>query len=188
MTVFRKSALAAMGLGLLALAPASAAQLPRASPDLNIAPPSGKSTMLSTYKGKVVVLEFLFVKSQHCVRVAQMLNTLQSEFGSRGYQSVGVAFDAPNAAATGGDFLETMVDYLKINYPIGYANHADVDNYLGRSGNEMLSIPQIVVIDRAGMIRAATGAHENLSLEDVNALRMLLDTLLRESPPAASAK
>lgn len=45
----------------------------------------------------------------------------------------------------------------------------------------MLSIPQIVVIDRTGMIRAATGDKTNPSLEDVNALRTLLEPLLKES-------
>jgi hypothetical protein len=46
----------------------------------------------------------------------------------------------------------------------------------------MLSIPQIVVIDRAGTIRAATGDQVNPSLEDANSLRMMLDALLKESP------
>ena len=58
-----------------------------------------------------------------------------------------------------------------------------MDAYLGRSGNEMLSIPQLIVIDRTGMIRAATGGQGNPSLEDANALRALLSGLLKE--PAA---
>jgi peroxiredoxin len=160
---------------------ASSPTLPRQSPELSINDLSGKATMLSSFRGKVVVLEFLFVKSQHCLRVAQVLNQLQQELGPRGLQPVGIAFDAPNATATGGEYLNAMVQSLRLTYPVGYAQRAAVDAYLGRSANDMLSIPQIVVIDRTGTIRAATGGQTDPSLEDINALRVLLEPLLKES-------
>jgi peroxiredoxin len=162
-----------------------AAPAPRVSPDFSINDLSGKSTMLSSFKGKVIVMEFLFVKSQHCMRVARTLNTLQADLGPRGFQSIAIAFDAPNAAATGGEMLNSMIDYLRLTYPVGYASRANVDSYLGRSGNEMLSIPQVVVIDRMGIIRAATGGGPSPNLEDENSLRMLVDPLLKESVPAS---
>jgi peroxiredoxin len=148
----------------------SSATLPRLSPELSINELSGKTTMLSSFKGKVVVLEFLFVKSQHCLRVAQVLNQLQRELGPRGLQAIGVAFDGPNAATTGGEYINAMAESLQLTYLVGYAQRAAVDTYLGRSGNDMLSIPQIIVIDRAGTIRAVTGGRPNPGLEDVNAL------------------
>jgi len=155
--------------------------LPRRSPELSINEPGGKTTMLSGFKGKVVVLEFLFVRSQHCMRVARVLNQLQQELGTRGLQSIGIAFDAPNAAATGGEYLNAMAASLMLTYPVGYAQRAAVDTYLGRTGNDIMSIPQVVVIDRTGTIRAATGDQTDPRLEDVNALRMLLQPLLQES-------
>jgi peroxiredoxin len=178
----RKPIRVIFGLLLLGSAIAvSSPTLPRRSPELSIDEPGGKTTMLSSFKGKVVVLEFLFVRSQHCIRVAQVLNQLQQELGPRGLQSIGIAFDAPNAAATGGEYLSDMAQSLKLTYPVGYAQRAGVDTYLGRSGNDMMSIPQIVVIDRAGTIRAATGGQTDPNLEDVNALRVLLEPLLKES-------
>jgi peroxiredoxin len=178
----RKPIRVIFGLVLLGSAFAvSSPTLPRQSPELSIDEPGGKTTMLSSFKGKVVVIEFLFVRSQHCIRVAQVLNQLQQELGPRGLQSIGIAFDAPNAATTGGEYLSAMAQSLKLNFPVGYAQRAGVDTYLGRSGNDMLSIPQIVVIDRAGTIRAATGGRTDPSLEDVNALRVLLEPLLKES-------
>jgi peroxiredoxin len=158
-----------------------AAALPRTSPEFSINELTGKSTMLSSFKGKVVVLEFLFVRSQHCLRVARVLNQLQLELGPRGLQAIGVAFDAPNAATTGGEYVNEMAESLRLTYPVGYAQRAAVDSYLGRSGNDLLSIPQIVVIDRAGTIRAVTGGQANPNLEDVNSLRILLEPLLKES-------
>jgi peroxiredoxin len=162
--------------------------LPRSSPELSIDEPGGKTAMLSSFKGKVVVLEFLFVRSQHCLRVAQVLNQLQHELGPRGLQAVGIAFDAPNAAASGGGYLSAMVESLQLTYPVGYSQRAGVDSFLGRSGNEMLSIPQIVIIDRAGMIRVVNGGQTNPTLEDINSLRLLLEPLLKESPANSKSK
>lgn len=157
----------------------SSPMLPRSAPELNINEPDGKTTMLSSYKGKVVVLEFLFVKSEHCMRVAKMLNQLQQELGPRGLQAIGIAFDAPNASATGGEYLGVMADALQLAYPVGYSQRNSVDAFLGRTGNDLLSIPQIVVIDRTGMIRAATGGQANPTLEDISSLRILLEPLLK---------
>ena len=161
----------------------------RKSPEFTIADSSGKTTQLSSFKGKVVVMEFLFVKSQHCMRVAATLNKLHNELGSRGFQAVGIVFDPPNAEGTGAQLLPAVVDYLKLTYPLGYASKNDVDNYLGRSGNEILNIPQVVVIDKAGMIRATSGGRGgDPTLEDENSLRTLISGLLNEGISSGGKK
>ena len=161
----------------------------RKSPEFTIADSSGKTTQLSSFKGKVVVMEFLFVKSQHCMRVAAVLNKLNNELGPSGFQAVGIVFDPPNAEATGAQLLPAVVDYLKLTYPLGYASKDDVDNYLGRSGNEILNIPQVVVIDKAGMIRATSGGRGgDPTLEDENSLRTLINGLLNEGISAGGKK
>src|SRR5882724_3983839 len=103
----------------------------RKSPEFTIADSSGKTTQLSSFKGKVVVMEFLFVKSQHCMRVAAMLNKLNSELGPRGFQAVGIVFDPPNAEGTGAQLLPAVVDYFKLTYPLGYATKDNVDRLPG---------------------------------------------------------
>src|ERR1700730_11881023 len=60
----------------------------RKSPEFTISNPSGKTMLLSSFKGKVVVMEFLFVNSQHCMRVATTLNKINNELGPRGFQAV----------------------------------------------------------------------------------------------------
>jgi peroxiredoxin len=168
--------------GLIAAAFAAPPTTPalRKSPDFAINDTHGKTTMLSNFRGKVVVVEFLFVRSEHCLRVAQTLNRLQAQLGARGFQPVGIAFDAPNAAMTGGQYLDSMVEMLKLTYPVGHADKEEVDTYLGRTGKELLSIPQIVVIDRSGNIRAVNGDRTDPKLEDEESLRTLLDALLKE--------
>jgi AhpC/TSA family len=158
----------------------SATPVPRPSPELAIAVPGGSTMQLSSLRGKVVVLEFLFVKSQHCLRVASMLNELHGEAALRGFQPVGLVFDPPNANSHG-ELVPAMVDYFKLTYPVGYASKDVVDTYLGRSSNETLNIPQLVVIDRAGTIRAVSGGRGgNPTLEDAASLRKLIATLLEE--------
>ena len=153
----------------------------RKSPEFTIADSTGKTTQLSSFKGKVVVMEFLFVKSQHCMHVAMTLNKLNHELGASGFQAVGIVFDPPNSTQTGDQLLPVVVDSLKLTYPLGYASKKDVDSYLGRSGNEVLNIPQVVVIDRAGMIRATSGGRGgDPALEDENSLRTLINGLLSE--------
>ena len=81
------------------------------------------------------------------------------------------------------------VDSLKLKYPVGYATRWDVDAYLGRTGNEVLNIPQIVVIDRAGIVRAASGGRGgDPRLEDKDYLRSLINDLLKEGTNSAGKK
>ena len=158
-----------------------AATLPRASPEFALTQPGGSTIPLSSLKGKVVVMEFLFARSLHCMRVAQVLNELQAELGPKGLQSVGVVFDPPNSATTGAQ-IAAMVNYFKLTYPMTYTSKESVDSYLGRAQGEVLNIPQIVVVDRKGTIRAASGGKGgDPKLEDQDALRALVEGLLKEN-------
>lgn len=168
---------------------ASIPSLPRQSPEFVISEPSGKSVLLSSFKGKVIVLEFFFLQSPHCMRVAQTLNELGSEMGNQGFQPVGVVFDPPRVRTPASDLIPFFATNSKLTFPIGYASKEQVDAYLGRTGSNLLAIPQVLVIDRAGVIRAATGDQPNPALENKDSLRTFLNGLLKESPPSgASAK
>jgi peroxiredoxin len=153
----------------------------RASPEFQIREPGKPTLLLSSFKGQVVVIEFLFVRSPHCLQIARTLNKLHGELGARGFQPVGVVFDPPTGSTAGSQSVNTMTSYLGITFPVGYAAKDEVDSYLGRTQNEILNIPQLVVIDRNGVIRASTGGRGgNMTLEDEDALRALLDRLLDE--------
>jgi peroxiredoxin len=158
--------------------PASATTpVPRKSPDLIIVEPSGKQTRLSSLKGKVVIIEFLVTSCPHCLRVAQTISKVQWEMGSRGLQSFGIAFDS----GVNAELVTKFTQRLAITYPVGYVSSDKVDGYLGRSGTERFRIPQIVVIDRKGVIRAQSRPIGEKNLEDEKYLRSLIQTLLGES-------
>lgn len=80
-----------------------------------------------------------------------------------------------------------MVDHFNLTYPVGYADKNQVDQYLSRGQGEVLRIPQVVIIDRRGMIRAQTGGRDGTtSLEDEDVLRKMLDSLLKDGEPSGS--
>lgn len=154
---------------------------PRKSPEFTISESSGKSIRLSSLRGKVVVMEFFFLQSNHCIHVAKMLNKLNIEMGARGFQALGVVFDPPNIPSSGAQIVGAAVEFFKLTYPVGYSSKAEVDRYLERKQQQILNIPQIIVIDRAGTIRATSGAAGgDPRLEDENSLRTLVEGLLRE--------
>ena len=152
------------------------APVPRKSPELLIVEPSGKQMRLSSQKGKVVLIEFLLTNCPHCLRVAQRIAKLQWDFGSRGFQTIGVAFDS----GVSGQKVTEFAKQFAVTYPIGYTSSEKVDSFLGRSGTERLRVPQIVVIDHNGIIRAQSRPTGEKNLEDETYLRNLIDSLLKE--------
>lgn len=162
---------------------------PRQSRDFTIKEPSGKQVQLSSFKGKVVMIEFMFLRSQSCVDLAQTMNKLNADLGKRGFQPVAIAFPAPRGVSDANQALVgELANGLKLTYPVGYTTKQDIDTFFNRSPEDIarvpLRIPQVVIIDRAGMIRAQTGGHVgDLRLADEAYLRTMIDGLLKENPP-----
>ncbi|HYM01160.1 MAG TPA: TlpA disulfide reductase family protein [Blastocatellia bacterium] len=161
---------------VLAGSVAATGPVPRKSPDFSFTEPSGIHMRLSAFNGKVVVVEFLLTNCPHCLRIAKMLGKLHEELGPRGFQPVGVAFDPGVNAERATNFSRLM----GVPYPIGYTTSDKVDAYLGRALPERFRVPQLVVIDRKGVIRAQSRPIDEKNLEDEIYLRNLIDTLLKE--------
>ncbi len=167
--------LAALAVVLTLAVPAMAnAPVPRESPEFTFVGSSGMPISLSMFRGKVVVVEFLLIRCARCARVAQTIAKLQGELGPGGFQPVGVAFDQ----GMNGPMVARFAQVFKFTFPVGYASSEQVDSYLGRVGKERLEVPQIVVIDRAGRIRAQSLAAGNQDLESEKYLGGLIQSLL----------
>ena len=177
----------ALLLAFAAFAIGAPPSTPRQSPEFTIIEPSGKQILLSSFKGKVVAIEFFFLRSPKCLNLANTMNKLNAELGPRGFQAVAIAFPAPGSDANG-PLVSQVVDYLKLGYPVGYADKDRVDQYLERSATETLRIPQVVIIDREGMIRAQSGGRDgNEQLEQENYLRALIEDLLTSKARASAS-
>jgi len=152
------------------------------APDIVISEPSGKKTPISSFKGKVVVVEFLYTTCPHCQKESQMLTKLYKEMAPRGLQVVGVAFN-DNAAV----LVPPFVQEFGVPYPIGAASPDAVMGYLGFSVMDRYVVPQVMVIDRKGNIRAQTPPQGDEKLQDESYMRNLLASLLKEGTPTSSA-
>ena len=156
--------------------------VPRKSPEFTITDPSGKQMLLSSLKGKIVVLPFMFTTCPHCQRYAQELTQLQKEFGPRGVVFLGTVFnDANGAMAT------QFVKEFSVGFPVGYATRDQVISYLGLSVLDRWVVPQVAIIDRKGTIVAQSAATGTPELQDEAYLRNFLDKLVKESATSTKA-
>lgn len=154
----------------------------RKAPDFTISEPSGKKTPVSSFKGKVVVVEFLYTTCPHCQKESQMLTKLYKELGPRGLQVLGVAFN-DNAAL----MVPSFVQEFGVPYPIGAASPDFVMGILGFSVMDRYVVPQVMVIDRKGNIRAQSPPQGDEKLQDETYLRNLLTNLLKEGAATSAA-
>jgi peroxiredoxin len=173
---------------LLAFGVAASAAAPpvlRKAPDFTITEPSGKQFQLSSFKGKVVVLTFVYTTCSHCQDASRMFTRLYKEMAPRGLQLLAVAFN-DNAAILVPNFVQS----IGIPYPVGASDHSSVLNYLGIPDSVMNRwvVPQIVVIDRKGNIRAQSPAMGDGNLTAESYMRDLIESLLREPAGPVSVK
>lgn len=150
--------------------------LPRKSPEFTISTPNGKETLLSSYRGKVVLLGFFATYCVHCQNTSKVFNGLQEAFGAEGLQVIGIAFNQD------ADFnkVKEFTHLYAPSYPVGLSKPDTVVSYLGISVMERYVYPQVVLIDRKGMIRAQSEAKGTPELQEIVGLRPQIENLLRE--------
>lgn len=162
----------------LASAAAAKPPVPRSAGDFRVVDASGKPLQFSHYFGNVVVVQFLSTTCQHCQATARMLSKLQTELSPRGLQVIGVAFN-PEAQRPG--VIDEFVKNNEVTFPVGSAYYDAVLSYLGVSPMERVVVPQMMIIDRHGMVRAQSEVSGSPELQDESYLRNFLDPLLKGS-------
>ena len=156
--------------------------VPRKSPEFTITDPAGKPILLSSLKGKIVVMPLMFTTCPHCQREAQMLTKLQQEFAAKGVVMLGMVFNDANGA-----MAAQFVKEFNIGFPVGFATRDSVVSYLGLSVMDRWVVPQVAIIDRKGNIVAQSAATGSPELQDETFLRNFLDKLVKEGGATGSA-
>ena len=133
------------GAGLVCPADAKPARL-----DFTVKDASGKEVSLSSFKGKVVLLDFWATWCGPCKVEIPWFKEFQERYGPQGLQVVGVSVDDTQAQ------LEPYLREMQMNYVVLQGlGHDDLLDAFG----PMLGIPVTVVISRDGRICAK---HEGL--------------------------
>ncbi len=178
----------------LALAPIFAQStatppLPRKAPEIAVLEPGPdgnpvKTTQLSSYKGKVVVLALVSTICPHCQKECEMLTKVYTDMKPKGVQMLAIAFN-DNAKM----LVPQFVREHGVSFPVGSASLETVTGFLGFSVMDRYVVPQVAIIDRKGMIRAQTPPAGDPNLQDEGYLRKLITQLAAEpGAPATTTK
>jgi hypothetical protein len=102
---------------------------------------------------------------------------LQEAFGNEGFQAIGIAI---NPEAKNDAVVNEFKHAYAANFPIGHGTADSALSYLQISVMERWVYPQVVLIDRKGMIRAQSDSKGSPELQDPIKLRPEIEKLLKE--------
>ncbi len=171
-----------LAIALFAMS-AAAANIPRPAPELEFRVVGGQKAKLSQWRGKVIMLEFLLTTCPHCQQASQTMNRLQTEYARRGVQALGVAVNDAT-----GDLTADYVKALGLAYPVGWGKRDEVASFLQHPPMVSMMMPQVVFIDRKGMIRAQYPGTDPFFKNEEQGMRKMIDSLLKESGGTGRSK
>ena len=146
-----------LSLILLLFSPLQAqtgASVGHAAPNFSRPSLDHRKIVLSSYRGKVVLLDFWATWCEPCLAEMPTFVEWQKQYGSENFQVIGISMDdeTPEVVAT--------VSRLKLNYPVLMG-----DEYLGAAYGGVLGLPVTFLIDRDGKIQAR---YQGASLTQIN--------------------
>ena len=165
-----KNVLIALSAGCLTLI--AQGPVPRPAPELKIMEASGKTTMLSSLRGRVVLLAFISTQCPHCQRASVVFEQLSHEFAGK-LQVAAVAFDE-------GADVAAFTKRFGLSFPVGTSTSDQARDFLGVARGARLGTPQVVAIDRAGTIRAQSERLGSPVLQTSDYLRALLRAMEKQ--------
>jgi peroxiredoxin len=153
------------------------AETPREAPELALTDTTGKPFRLSSFRGRVVALEFMLTTCPHCQNTAKLMSRLQREYGPRGFQAVSLPFndDAGTAAPR-------FVAEHGVPHPVVAIPRDRVYEFAQLSAVVRHSVPIMVFIDRRGRIRAQFGGEAPFFQNEEPNFRAKVLELLKEPP------
>lgn len=113
------------------------------APDFTLPQIGGENLTLSSYRGKVVLLDFWATWCDPCREETPHFVELQQQYGDRGLQIIGVSMD------DGPEPVRTFYREFHMNYPVVMGNAKTGELYGG-----VLGLPITFLIGRDGRIYA----------------------------------
>jgi peroxiredoxin len=144
--------------------------VPRPAPELKITQSSGETATLSSYRGRIVLLAFISTQCVHCQKASVVFEQLGREYAGK-LQVAEVAIDE-------GADVGVFKKRFGLTFPVGTSTSDAVHAFLGIPPGARLGTPQVVAIDRIGIIRAQSERLGTPILQTTDYLRSLLNAML----------
>jgi cytochrome c biogenesis protein CcmG, thiol:disulfide interchange protein DsbE len=139
------------------------------APDFSLPDLTGRAVDLSSYRGKVILLDFWATWCDPCREQIPGFVELQNKYGNQGLQIIGVSMD------DGPEPVREFYQRFKMNYPVVMGNAKIGELYGG-----VLGLPIAFLITRDGRIST-----KHIGASDISALEKDIVNLLR--PEQASS-
>jgi len=152
-----------------------AAKVPRPAPDFTFSLPNGKQIKLSEFKGQVLAVEFLLTTCPGCKKASTALQRVYEQLGHKGFQPLGVAINEGAA-----ELIPGYIRELRLTYPVGMSDRFKVIDFLQHPVMLTMYMPQLVIIDKKGNIRAQYGGGDDFFKNEEENIRKLVAELLKE--------
>lgn len=144
--------------------------VPRKAPELAFTIPGEGEKLLSQYRGKVVALEFIMTTCPHCQAASHDMTKYQEEFGKRGLQVIDLAINALDGTGGPSEANEMVTRFksnFQVGFPVGYLPRVQMMTFMGFTPADRMVVPQLVLIDRKGIIHYQTPAISGPQWESV---------------------
>ncbi len=156
---------------------------PRKAPELAYTVPDHGDALLSQTRGKVVALEFILTTCPHCQAASRLMSQFQRDYSARGFQALDVAINALEEGRTpaqANDLVQAFANNWQTAFPVGWTPRDQMVAFMGFSVTNRFVVPQLVIIDRKGMIRYQTPPLGDPSQMQEGTIRQRIEDLLAE--------
>jgi len=162
---------------------------PKPAPELVIALNSGEQLLLSKFRGRVVVLEFLLTGCPHCQKCSTVMQKLYQEMGDKAFQPLGAAID-PNNMMEARLKIPDYIYKLGLRFPVGWTQREMAYQWLeAQPAKVQIYFPQVVFIDKKGIIRSYhPGTDEAFFKNEEANMRRIIEGLMKEGASSAAGK
>ena len=177
-------------LSAFAQAPqSSVTPVERKAPELAFTLPGESDKLLSQYRGKVIALEFILTTCPHCQASARVLSGLEQKYGNEGFQAIDVAINGLDENRTpeqAGQLVNAFARTYGANFPVGFMPRDNMNAFMNFSIMDRTVVPQVVLIDRKGVIRYQTTPSGESDLRRPEVLEQKVQELMTQKDTAAA--
>jgi peroxiredoxin len=129
-------------------------------PDFLLPDISGTARHISEWDGMVIAINFWATWCLPCLKEVPQLVSLQSDYGNKGFQVIGIALQKPQEIS---DFIQNN----NMNYPV-LAGEIEVISVAQAYGNQLGALPYTAILNRNGVIMYTK--HGAVTREEVEAI------------------